>query len=73
VHGSDGNRSQQDRAFAIQSYVRAATSQRGEWAFRDGESVPLGAEPEICKYEQLREKPGPFYDESRWFEDAAEP
>lgn len=68
VHGSNANHSQQDRAFAIQSYVRAATSQRGEWAFRGGESVPLGPQPEICKYEQLREKPGPFYDESRWFE-----
>jgi len=70
VRGSNANQSQHDRAFAIQSYVRASTSQRGEWAFRDGQSMPLGAEPEVCKYEQLREKPGPFYDESRWFEDA---
>ncbi len=68
VHGSNANNSQHDRAFAIQSYVRACTSERGEWAFRDGVSTPLGAEPVICKYEQLIEKPGPFYDESKWFE-----
>ena len=70
VHGSNANHSQHDRAFAIQSYVRAATSQRGEWAFREGVSTPLGPEPVLCKYEQLIEKPGPFYDESKWFESA---
>jgi ectoine hydroxylase-related dioxygenase (phytanoyl-CoA dioxygenase family) len=70
VHGSNANCSHQDRAFLIQSYVRASTSQRGEWAFRDGLSTPLGVLPEICKYEQLHENPGPFYDESRWFEGA---
>ena len=72
VHGSEGNTSSKDRAFAIQSYVRASTSDRGEWAFRDGVSTPLGSEPEICKYEALREKPGPFYDENTWYEDAPE-
>ena len=36
-------------AFAIQSYVRASTSERGEWVFRDGVSTPLGAEPVLCK------------------------
>ena len=30
----------------------------------------LGTEPEICKYEQLRERPGPFYIESDWTEEA---
>ena len=44
---------------------------RGEWAFRGGVSTPLGHEPEICKYEQLRERPGPFYVESDWTEEAA--
>lgn len=68
VHGSNANHSTKDRAFAIQSYVRAASSQRGEWAFRDGQSIPLGAEPQICKYEQLHDKPGPFYSEDKWFE-----
>jgi len=67
VHGSDANKSAKDRAFAISGYVKAENSDRGEWAFRDGVSVPLGAEPEICKYEKLREKPGPFYEDSKWY------
>jgi hypothetical protein len=51
----------------INSYVRASDSpERGEWVFRDGQPVPLGPEPQICKYEQLREKPGPFYIEEDW-------
>jgi phytanoyl-CoA hydroxylase len=71
VHGSAPNVSAHDRCFMINSYVRAADSDRGEWAFRDGVSTPLGAEPEICKYEQLRERPGPFYVEPDWTEEAA--
>jgi hypothetical protein len=71
VHGSAPNVSQYDRRFMINSYVRAADSDRGEWAFRGGVSTPLGAEPEICKYEQLRERPGPFYVEADWTEEAA--
>jgi phytanoyl-CoA hydroxylase len=70
VHGSAANISGYDRRFMINSYVRAADSERGEWAFRDGISTPLGAEPQICKYEQLRERPGPFYIESDWTEEA---
>jgi len=70
VHGSAPNASQNDRRFMISSYVRAADSDRGEWAFRDGVSTPLGPEPEICKYEALREKPGPFYIEPTWTEEA---
>ena len=68
VHGSNANNSSRDRAFAIQSYVRAANSERGEWAFRDGVSTPLGDQPVLCKYEQLHEKPGPFYSDDRWYE-----
>jgi ectoine hydroxylase-related dioxygenase (phytanoyl-CoA dioxygenase family) len=70
VHGSAPNVSHYDRRFMINSYVRAADSDRGEWAFRGGVSAGLGAEPEICKYEQLRERPGPFYIESDWTEEA---
>ncbi|MFO1468215.1 MAG: phytanoyl-CoA dioxygenase family protein [Steroidobacteraceae bacterium] len=71
VHGSGPNLSHQDRRFMINSYVRAAdSSDRGEWAFRGGRSTPLGPEPQICKYEQLREKPGPFYIEDDWTEEA---
>ena len=43
-------------------------SYAGEWAFRDGVSVPLGDEPVLCKYEQLFEKPGPFYIDDKWYE-----
>jgi ectoine hydroxylase-related dioxygenase (phytanoyl-CoA dioxygenase family) len=68
VHGSNANQSQKDRAFAIQSYVKASSSDRGEWAFKNGVSTPLGETPEICKYEQLREKPGPFYADDKWYE-----
>jgi ectoine hydroxylase-related dioxygenase (phytanoyl-CoA dioxygenase family) len=70
VHGSAANISDYDRRFMINSYVRAGDSERGEWAFRDGISTPLGTEPQICKYEQLRERPGPFYIESDWTEEA---
>ena len=70
VHGSGPNLSSVDRRFMINSYVRAPDSSRGEWAFRNGVSTPLGAEPEICKYEQLRERPGPFYVETDWTEEA---
>ena len=70
VHGSAVNVSDYDRRFMINSYVRADDSERGEWAFRDGISTPLGTEPQICKYEQLRERPGPFYIESDWTAEA---
>jgi phytanoyl-CoA hydroxylase len=70
VHGSAPNISDYDRRFMINSYVRAGDSERGEWTFRDGVSTPLGAEPQICKYEQLRERPGPFYVEFDWTEEA---
>ena len=69
VHGSDINRSQKDRAFLLSSYVKAANSDRGEWAFRGGDSVALGAEPQLCKYEQLQTKPGPFYSDDKWYAD----
>lgn len=67
VHGSLPNESDDDRAFAISSYVRGDTSERGEWAFRDGKPVRLGATPEICKDERIRERPDPYYDESEWY------
>ena len=70
VHGSSPNVSDYDRRFMINSYVRAGDSERGEWTFRGGQSMPLGAEPQLCKYEQLRERPGPFYIETDWTEEA---
>ncbi len=71
VHGSGPNRAVRDRCFMINSYVRAADSpERGEWAFRGGMSVPLGPEPAICRYEDLKERPGPFYVDDDWTEEA---
>ncbi len=67
VHGSLPNKSQQDRAFAISSYVRAANSDRGEWAFRNGVSTPLGAKPQLCKYEALHDRPEPHYVADKWY------
>jgi len=67
VHGSLPNDSGNDRAFSISSYVRGDTSERGEWTFRNGEPVPLGSTPEICKDERIRERPEPYYDESEWY------
>lgn len=71
IHGSGPNVSTEPRILLIDNYVRAEDSpERGEWAFRDGRSVPLGDEPEICKYEQLHENPGPFYVEEKWTDEA---
>ncbi len=69
-HGSLPNTSDQDRAFALSSYVKAENSERGEWAFREGESIPLGPEPKLCKYEKLFEEPGPLYDQTAWWRQA---
>jgi phytanoyl-CoA hydroxylase len=69
VHGSAPNMSTYDRRFMINSYVRANDTDRGEWAFKQGQSKALGNEPQICKYEHLRERPGPFYIESDWTEE----
>ncbi|MDA0962235.1 MAG: phytanoyl-CoA dioxygenase family protein [Proteobacteria bacterium] len=67
VHGSLPNTSDQDRAFALSSYVRADTTDRGEWAFRDGVSTPIGTTPAMCKYEALRERPEPHYVDQKWY------
>ena len=67
VHGSLPNTSDHDRAFALSSYVRADTTDRGEWAFRDGVSTPIGDTPALCKYEALRERPEPHYVDQKWY------
>lgn len=61
VHGSGTNRSDHQRRFYINGYVRAADCDRGEWAFRDGRPMPFGPEPALVHYEELRERPGPHY------------
>jgi hypothetical protein len=61
VHGSGTNRSTHKRRLYINGYVRADDCDRGEWAFRGGEPVPLGAKPALVHYDDLYEKPGPQY------------
>ena len=61
VHGSGPNRSDHQRRFYINGYVRAEDCDRGEWAFRDGRPVPLGPEPALVHYEELRERGEPHY------------
>jgi len=61
VHGSGRNQADHQRRFYINGYVRAGDCDRGEWAFRDGEPVPLGPEPAMVHYEALRERGEPHY------------
>ena len=67
VHGSLPNDSVHERAFAISSYVRGETSQRGEWTFKDGEPQSLGESPQLCKNEKLFNNLEPHYDATKWF------
>jgi ectoine hydroxylase-related dioxygenase (phytanoyl-CoA dioxygenase family) len=60
IHGSGPNRTTGDRRFYLNGYVRAADCDRGEWTFRDGEPVPLGA-PTLVHYEDLYTRPDPHY------------
>ena len=61
VHASGTNSSSHKRRLYINGYVRAADCDRGEWAFRDGEPVPLGPKPALVHYEELYERPEPHY------------
>jgi ectoine hydroxylase-related dioxygenase (phytanoyl-CoA dioxygenase family) len=60
VHGSGPNVTLSDRRFYLNGYVRSADCDRGEWAFRDGEPVALGA-PTLVHYDELFERPDPHY------------
>jgi len=61
VHGSGVNRSTHRRRLYVNGYVRAEDCDRGEWAFRGGEPVPLGPEPALVHYEALKERGEPHY------------
>ena len=52
VHGSGPNSSTTNRRFDINGYVKASMRDRGEWTFRRGEPVTLGA-PALVHYEDL--------------------
>ncbi len=60
VHGSGPNRSNMDRRFYVNGYVTAENSDRGEWAFREGEPCGLG-DPVLVHYEDLFTRPEPHY------------
>ena len=67
VHGSGPNRSNRNRPFLLNSYIRAESSpNRGEWAFRDGVSTPLGDDPQLCKLENMADFDQPTYDDTDW-------
>ena len=61
VHASGTNSSDHKRRLYINGYVRAADCDRGEWAFREGRAVSLGAKPALVHYEELYERPEPHY------------
>lgn len=61
VHGSGTNRAHHRRRFYINGYVRSADCDRGEPTFAAGRPVPLGAEPALVHYEDLRTRPEPHY------------
>ncbi len=61
VHASGINRSNHARRLLINGYVTAANCDRGEWAFRGGLPVPLGASPSLVHYEALHDRPEPHY------------
>ncbi|HUB95842.1 MAG TPA: phytanoyl-CoA dioxygenase family protein [Stellaceae bacterium] len=60
IHGSGPNHTRQDRRFFLNGYIRAEDCDRGEWAFRGGEPVPLG-DPVLVHYEDLFTRPEPHY------------
>jgi len=60
IHGSGPNRSAVDRRFYLNGYVRAEDCDRGEWAFREGAPMPLGA-PLLVHYDELFSRPEPHY------------
>lgn len=61
VHASGPNRSAHRRRFYINGYVRAVACDRGEWAFRRGQPVPLPPRPSLVHFEELHERPEPHY------------
>jgi hypothetical protein len=61
VHGSGVNGTGSDRRLYINGYVAAADCDRGEWAFRSGEPVPLGPEPALVHFDALDERPEPHF------------
>jgi hypothetical protein len=60
LHGSRVNQATYDRRAYLNGYVKAENCDRGEWAFREGQPVPL-SEPLLVQFEELYERPEPHY------------
>lgn len=69
VHGSGPNRTAGDRCLHLNSYVNAANSERGEWAFKAGSPCPLSPEQALVRYDELHSRPEPHYIDDRWYDD----
>lgn len=60
LHGSAPNNSSVDRRTITSGHISAEDSDRGEWAFKNGQSVTIN-EPVLVQYEELYTKPEPHY------------
>ncbi len=61
VHGSGPNISGVDRRAFINSYSKAEDTDRGEWAFKDGEPCRLEGPPALINYNDLYTNDQPHY------------
>lgn len=61
VHGSGANRTGRDRRLYINGFVRADAADRGEWAWRDGQPVPLTGEPAVIHFDKVGDVKQPFF------------
>ena len=60
LHGSGPNVSAEDRRVYTNGYISAEDCDVGEWAFKNGEPIPLG-EPKLVQYDDLFTRPEPHY------------
>jgi len=66
VHGGGFNSSNYlDRRFYINGYVKAENCTRGEWAWKNGRSVPLTEDNALIQFEKVNEVKEAFYPEDR--------
>ena len=60
LHGSGPNNSNIDRRTYLNGFVNAENCDRGEWTFKNGQSIKL-SEPKLVQFEQLFSRPDPHY------------
>lgn len=66
IHGSHRNTSTMERRTYVNGYMTAANTDRGEWAFRDGQPCALG-DPVLVQYDDLYTHAEPHYVEGAIF------